>query len=182
MKNKKLVVSVALVLTGFMLTGCFGVNTHFANIRSTFIDNLDCRFKKEIEFSVGPAGIMFAGAFVRFADENIELEEILDDVSRVQVGIYEPLDFIEEDLSIGMLNALTEDLLENGWSSLVKSISNGELTGIFMRTDDENNPVGILVISLSDDELVIAEISGDLEKLMETIAEKENFSFEITNN
>ncbi len=182
MKNKKLVVSTALILVGFMLTGCFGVNTHFANIRSTFIDNLDCRFKKEIEFSVGPAGIMFAGAFIRFADEDIELEEILDDVSRVQVGIYEPLDFIEEDLSIGMLNTLTEDLFDNGWSSLVKSISNGELTGIYMRTDDDHNPVGILVISLSDDELVIAEISGDLEKLMETIAERENFSFEIINN
>ncbi len=182
MKNEKPRIVAVLILLGFVLTGCFGINTHFANIRSTFIDNLDCRFKKEIEFSVGPAGIMFAGAFVRLADEDIELDEVLDNVSSVQIGIYEPLDFTGEDLSIGMLNDLSVNLLEAGWRGLVKSIHKGELTGIYMRTDAENKPVSILVISLSDDELVIAEISGDVRKLMETIAEKENFGFEIINN
>ncbi len=181
MKNKKFLVSAVLILSAFLLTGCFGINFRFANIRNTLIEDLDCRFNKEIEFSVGPVGIMFAGAFVRFTDEDIELEEILDGISRVQVGVYKPLDFIGDDLSLSVPDDLNRDLSDNGWKSIVKSTGGGELTGIYIKYNHEK-PVSMLIVSLTQKELVIAEVTGDLEKISEVIAENHIPEFSLSKN
>ncbi len=180
MKTKKFAALFLIIAVGLTLTGCFGVSNTFRHIRIALSDNLDCRFNKEFEFSVGPAGLMFASVFVNFADTDFNLDEMLDNVSGVQVGIYKPIDFDSDELSFSFFNEITPSLESNGWKNLVKTINGNELTGVFVKSDEENRPGCILVISFSGNELVLAEISGDLEKLVKTIMENEKFNFNIT--
>ena len=179
MKAKKIMSAFLLSVVGLSLSGCFGINNNFRNIRNSLTDNLDCRFRKEIEFSVGPAGIMFASSFVSFTDTGFDLEEMLDQISNVQIGIYEPLDFESGTVSFNFLKNITYDLRSCGWKSLVKSKSGNELTGIYIKQDEEENPESLFVIAFSPEKLIMVEVNGNLKKLVETIAEEDEFRFDI---
>ena len=87
-KNRYLIVTFALISLLFF-NGCIGVNEHFREIRNIVIDE-NVEFDHNIEFSMGPGGMLLLGLFVNFAGEEDgkDASELIGQVSRVQIGIY----------------------------------------------------------------------------------------------
>ncbi|MCP5064412.1 MAG: DUF4252 domain-containing protein [Ignavibacteriae bacterium] len=183
MKNTKLFPIIALILLVLTSTGCIGVNKDFRNIRTQILDNLDDDFDRTIEFSVGKAGFFLASKFVKLADDNDDIEnvdEMLKHVSNVNIGIYDRLTNSSKSVR-SLLNEVSNSMEDNNYSSVVKTIDNNEMVGIFIKDDDPEEITEMFAVILSDDELVMLKLNGNLNSLVETVIENEGFNAKFEN-
>ena len=183
MKNIKVIPIIALTLLGLMNTGCIGVNKEFKNIRTQILDNLDDDFDRTIEFSVGKAGFFLASKFVKLADDNDDIEnveEMLKHVSNVNIGIYDRLSNSSKSVR-SLLNEVSSSMEDNNYSSVVKTIDGNEMVGIFIKDDDPEEITEMFAVILSDDELVMLKLNGNLNSLVETVIENEGFNAKFEN-
>lgn len=182
MKLKQTGVVALLILLVFSLSGCIGINNNFKQIRNQLLAGSKDKFESEIEFSVGKFGLKFAGSFVKFADTDVNVDEMLDQISFIQVGVYNRTKSKSFQPSNIGLKQLGRKLNENGWRYIVKNISNDEITTVFLNKNNEGQLNRILVVNYSDDELVLAEVSGNLEKLIQQAIKDNGIRFEISDN
>ena len=179
-KNRFAVISIILVLS-VILTGCFDVNRDFKRLSRDVCDAMNCRLKKDTEFGAGSGLIGLAQTFISFSDDTDaeEANEILDEINSVQVGIYKnrSRDF---DPDYNQLQEIEELLKDNNWESLIRKNGNDEFTLIMVLPEDESYEK-MLVVEFDHRELIICEISGDLEKIIEKIQENEELCIEINN-
>lgn len=172
MKNKKIVILI-LLLAVVGLSGCIGVNRDFKIIRSNILANVNGNFEREIEFSVGSGLLELTGVFVSFTDTEVDAEDLLDQIHRVQIGVFKNKGFEEFSYSADLLDKLSYGMEQAGWSYIVKNKEKGEMAGVFVKEESGGEIRQMFVIALDDDELVMTEISGHINKLVE-IAVKEN--------
>jgi len=183
MKKIKLFSIIGLILLGLTSTGCIGVNKEFRNIRTQILDNLDDDFDRTIEFSVGKAGFFLASKFVKLADDNEDIEnvdEMLKHVSNVNIGIYDRLSSSSKSVR-SLLNEVSSSMEDNNYSSVVKTIDGNEMVGIFIKDDDPEEITEMFAVILSDDELVMLKLNGNLNSLVETVIENEGFNAKFEN-
>ncbi|MBU0561718.1 MAG: DUF4252 domain-containing protein [Bacteroidetes bacterium] len=168
MKNK-----IFLALITFMLittlSGCIGVNRSFKHVRSNLFENLDMDYNREIEFSIGPAGLMLAGMIVRMTDVEEPIGEIISQISRVQVGVYKNEYTHSGKSDFEALKKLTDEMMENGWRYIVRTIDGNEMAAVFINEieEDDEEISQLFVIAINGEELVLAEIHGDLNDIVE---------------
>ena len=179
--NKFIVVISFISLIGF--TGCLGVNAEFRNLRNDIFENTSIEFKKEIEFSVGPSGMLLAGMFVKFADdeEGRSVGDMLGQISRVQIGVYENRDF-RNNLEFGFLKEIDEKMNENGWHYIIRAVENDDIAAVYIKDEEEDILREVFVVSHTDEVLVLANIYGDLNKLVEVAVRQNGIHFERVNN
>lgn len=164
---------IVFVAAAFLLSGCIGVNRDFQNIRTNILASVNDEFERDVEFAVGPGLIYLAGMFVKFADEGDEgIDDILSNVSRVQVGVYKRNGFERGGFNLNYLNEVNDYLRSEGWDYLVKSRDADELSFVYVQSEDEDLN-SIFAIALSYDELVMVEVSGNLDELIEVIIREE---------
>ena len=89
MKIKSFLALGLIVLVSLSFTGCLGVNGEFRTVRNHVLRNIDMDVNRNIELSIGPALISFASLFVSFAETDEPVDEMMRQVKRVQVGVYE---------------------------------------------------------------------------------------------
>ena len=182
MKLKKLGVTVLLVFIGISFSGCIGVNSDFGSIRNSLLKNMNGRFERDIEFSVGALGIKIAESFVKFADTEEDVDEMLNQVSHVQIGVYSRKDFDDFHPSMLELKQLGRELQKDGWQYIVKNINDDEITTVFLNKNNDGQLNRLLVVNYSDDELVLAELTGNLEKLIQHAIKDNGIKFKISDN
>lgn len=182
MKNKISLIIITLVLANFLLSGCIGVNRGFKSLRNHIVENVDGDYERVIEFSVGPAGILLASMFVSFADTEENIDDMLRQVSRVQVSIYEKKGNGSSNPSMSLLCSLSKRLEDRGWQYLVRSVDGDEMVGVFIRSDEPEELNQIFVVALSDKELVMTEVLGDLDDLIEIAIRQHGLDFDMAHN
>ncbi len=161
--NMKLI-SVSFFLILFS-TGCINVNKNFKNIRDNVLSNFDETFKTELEFALGPSTMHFASAFVKLDKENgdKDLGLMLRQVNRIQIGIYKKADnsSFEKYRSSSL-----KDLLENdNWIRIVINKEADSVSEVFVKEDDAKLKQ-MLVVNAETDQMIIVELSGDLDELI----------------
>jgi hypothetical protein len=173
---------IIIMLASLVLTGCIGVNGGFRNIRNHILNNMSANYEKEIEFSVGSGGIFLASMFIGFADIEENVDDMLRQISSVQIGIYknESGEVIKNDFSV--LKSLSDKMEEKGWTFIVRSIDNDELAAVFVNNNSEDELTQVFVVALHDEELVLAEIHGDLGDLIDIAIREHGLNFEIAEN
>ena len=140
---------------------------HFLSIGSR-LDNLNDDFDRQIEFSVGPVGFFIASKFVKFADTEENVDEMLSKVKNIHVGIYDRLSNFSKP-SLGLLRTITNSIVDEDWKSLVKSIDGNDLVGVFVKDLNPDDIEELFVITLTDDELVLVKLEGSLGSIIEVI-------------
>jgi len=124
-------------------------------------------FEKLISFNLGKGSMLFIKGIVSFAGDSVEDEDIdiLDSLKDIKVGIYESREVVSEKSfnALGNIRGLLED---RGWDLLIKAHESDEYVLVFYQIEDEFLD-SLLVIVLEDNELVIVEMSGDLERIIE---------------
>jgi len=178
MKQKQIKILVSIFLFMFFLNGCIGVDRSFRQIRNYILENTDTEYSREVEFSIGSAGISVASIMVRMADVEEPIDEILSEISSVQVGVYNNEDSTKVTTDFAGLKHLT-DLMENaGWEFIVRSVDRDELTAVFVRIY-KNQLNRVFVISVNQDEMVLAELYGNIDKLIEIAIREGNLNIQL---
>jgi len=167
-KYSILFIAAVFMITG--LSGCIGVNRSFKELRNYLVQNLDEDLDREIEFSVGPAGMMFAGMFLSFADTGMDITDMIHKVDRIQLSVFNRNRPGKADFKL--LKEITDRMADMNLKYIVRAKDGNDMSAVFLsQTEDDINKM--FVISLSEDNLVLVEILGDIDELIE-IAIKEH--------
>lgn len=166
MKNR-IIIFLSLLLL-FIFNGCVGITEDFEEIKNKIISQLEDDYKSQIQFSVGSAGITISTWFVDFAADEEFISDMMNDVSGVQVGVYERIKGSDPP-NFTTLRAIEDDMQSNGWKSIVRSFDGEELSAVYLRSNSDEMLKRIFVINYTEDELVLVEVEGDLKQVISTI-------------
>ena len=179
MKTKSITIIISVSLLLIFLTGCIGVNRQFSEVKDKIMGELGNDYKTEFQFSVGSSAITISSWFVDLAAEQDYIDDMMREISSVQVGVYYKVEGSDAKANFGTLQSIDEEMNNNGWKYIVRSIDNEELTAIYLSDGPEEILNRMYVINLSDEELVIIEVNGDLKKVISYAIEERNFQFDM---
>jgi len=171
-KSITLIISVSLLL--LFLNGCLGVNSHFSEVKDKIIGGLGNDYKTEFQFSVGSEAITISSWFVDLATDQEYADDMLREISSVQVGVYHKVEGSYAKANFSTLQSIDEEMNNKGWKYIVRSVDVNELTVIYLSDDPEEILNKMYVINLSDEELVIIEVTGNLKKVISYAIEERN--------
>jgi len=166
------------IITFFLLilfTGCIGVNRQFGEIKDKILRDLENDYKTEFQFSVGSAAITISSWFVDLAVNEEYIDDMIREISSVQVGVYNKIEGSDARADFSTLKSIDKEMNSKGWKYIVRSIESDELTAIYISAEPEEILNSMYVIILSDKELVIIEVNGDLKKVLSYAIEARNF-------
>jgi hypothetical protein len=179
MKTKSIILIISLALLLAFLTGCIGVNRQFSEVKDKIMGGLGNDYKTEFQFSVGSSAITISSWFVDLAADQEYVDEMMREISSVQVGVYYKVEGSDAKADFGTLQSIDEEMHNKGWKYIVRSVEGNELTAIYLSDDPEEILNKMYVINLSDEELVIIEVNGDLKKVISYAIEERNFQFDM---
>ncbi len=167
--------SFALALTVCLtLTGCF-YSREIAHIRRDIEREFPgSSFDREFVVTVGPGFFSTVGWLAERVDdhETRRIGEYLTEIRRVKVGVYrtESLPY-EGDLELEELQRFRR----NGWQVAAKVRDDDELVWVLYRERYEEVR-DVFVLALSEDDLVIIRVEGNLNRLLEKIVADETYA------
>jgi len=176
MNSKKIKFAMGIILVALLFTGCIGVDRGFRSIRDYVLDPANDQFEKEFEFSFGTVSITMAELVMNFADVDEPVDEMLSEISNVQVGIYKNNSDVRINPSIEEAKFLTNKMKNAGWDCIVRSVDKKEMTAVFVKAQDDELH-RLFVISVNNDEVVLAEVLGNLHKVIEIAIREKGFNF-----
>ena len=179
MKRTKL--TIILLTITILTSGCIGVNREFKNIRSQILDNINDDFDRQIEFSVGPVGFFVASQFVKFADTEENVDEMLSKVKNIHVGVYDRLSTFSKP-SLSLLKEIGTSIIDEDWKPLVKTIDGNEMVGVFVKNFSEDDIEELFVVTLTHDELVLVKLQGSLGEIIEVVIRDHGHNLKITDH
>ncbi len=176
MNSKKIKFVMSILLVALLFTGCIGVDRGFRSIRDYVLDPSNNQFEKEFEFSFGSVSITMAELVMNFADVEEPVDEILSEIHNIQVGVYNNDSGLKINPSFEELKFLTDKMKKAGWDCIVRSVERNEMTAVFVKAhNDELNR--LFVISVNDEEVVLAEVLGNLHKVIEIAIREKGLDF-----
>jgi predicted small secreted protein len=175
---KLLIITLA---ASFLLSGCIAVDGYFKNVRNKVFKSVEGDFHKEVEFSLGAAAITLSTVAVSLSDAPDFTDDMLRKIDRVQIGVYENLDWQRYKPNFNSLRAITSDLKEDGYEFIVRTINRDEMVAVMVKGNDYKIKE-MFVVAVNDEELVMAQIFGDLDELIEIAIREEGFKVEVAHN
>ena len=165
MNKKNILISILTIFLGLTFIGCFGVDNDFREVKSLVIKSTNDKFYKDVEFSVGSAGISFARMIASFNDDDEDAQAILKNISRVQVGVYKRSNLNSRHYNYSFFRNIDNKLKDESWHFVVKHIDGDELTGIYVKYND-GQINKMYVINLEGNKLSLVRVEGDLDNII----------------
>ena len=174
--KSKISLTILLALSALLLLpGCIDINKQFSEVTDRIISKMGDDYKTQFQFSVGSVGITVSSWFIDFAANEEYIDEMVSELSSVQVGVYNRLESSDRKAAYSTLESINEEMNSQGWKYLVRTIEGDELTVIYLNTNPDVMLKKMYVINVNEDELVIVEINGDLKKVISYAIEERNF-------
>lgn len=179
MKAIKLI--IITLAASFLLSGCIAVDGYFKNVRNKVFSSVEGDFQREVEFSLGAAAITLSTVAVSLSDAPDFTDDMLRKIDRVQIGIYKNLDWNKYKPNFNSLRAITSDLKEDGYEFIVRSIDRDEMAAVMIKTNDYRIKE-MFVVAVNDEELIMTQVFGDLDELIEIVIREEGLNVELAHN
>jgi len=185
MKNKKLYMFFILILLAFTTTGCIGVDKSFKNLRSKVMKNVNDKFEKTIEFSLGKSAFLLFGKFMNSdEEENEKIKDMLKEVSHISIGIYEKenskKNFADTKSLKKLINKISDGLEVDNWTNIVKANRKEETVGIYIKENESEKINEMFAVIISDDEMVMLKLNGNLDSLADKVIKQQGFGTRLT--
>jgi hypothetical protein len=123
----------------------------------------DTGFRKHVTLSFGPLTMALARAVTGFIPDAAEARTYLQDVSRVQVAVYE-IEGTRDARAIQTPSRLQE-LVDDGWEMAVRVREDDQAVWLLYRLDGDSVRE-MFVVVMDRDELVLVKVKGRLERLL----------------
>ncbi len=182
MTNRKLHVALAALLLLVSLSGCFGVKRSFKSMRNNILHSIDADFKKDIEFRISPLMFDVASTIVNKSDADQEAKDMISKMSNIQIGIYKVRYMERNNLLDDMFLKISRKMESAEWYNIVRSRENNEYTGIFLRNNNNLQMRKMFVIHLDNKELVMIELTGELDDVLTLAMKQHNGKMFSTSN
>ena len=179
MMSSRIFIYTIIFFLLILLIGCIGVNRQFGEVKDKIIGELGNDYRTEFQFSVGSSAITISSWFIDLAANEEYIDDMMREISSVQVGVYNRVEGSDAKANFGTLQSIDEEMNNKGWKYIVRSADNEELTAIYLSDDPEELLNKMYVINLSDEELVIIEVNGDLKKVISYAIEERKFNLKM---
>ncbi len=165
MRTKNILIPVVVIFSAITLIGCIGVDHDFREVKSLVMESTNDKYYKDVEFAVGSLGISFAKFVISFSDDDRDAEAILSNISEVQIGVYKNNDLGNIHYGYSFFHNIDDKLKEENWHNIVKHIDGDELTGIYVKYEDDliNK---MYVINIKNNKLSLVRVKGNLENIL----------------
>jgi len=165
---------IVILFSSVLFVGCFGVDGNFSSLKNKIISSTDNYYHTDVEFSVGSFGISIAKLAVKMDDNDQNAKEILDNITHVQVGVYKSHKNCNLNNGFQLIKDINTQMNENGWQYVVRSRNNKEVTGVYVKINN-NELKELFVVTLNRRELTLVEVRGNLEKVLEAAIREKGF-------
>ncbi len=166
MKTKYLVIPFIFFLISCFFPGCILVNTDFLNTKKLILEEIGpVDVKTEFQLQIGP-GMISLGCFtVSFTNKKDEVLKYLKDIKNVQIGVYNLYD-VDRKRPIAIPGKIGRKLAQNGYEPMVKVKERDSAVWVMTKMKGKRIE-SLYVIALDRSELVLVEVQGRLERLIE---------------
>lgn len=176
--KKLLKVSPLILIVTITLSGCIGVNNNFREISSNLINKFGNDYHREIEVSVGPLLINFASWVVNLSQDEEIVDDLMRQVSNVQVGVYK-MTHEGDERKNNVMKKINSEMQLRGWRYIVRSYNDDEMTGVYVSSNREMFFEKMFIITHDSEQLVLVEVEGKLDKLIELAIHDKKFEFDL---
>ena len=158
---------VLVVVLTLPLTGCFFSREIAETRRDIERAYPDLRLERQIVINLGPASLRTLRWLSSLVpDEEVDMAaDYMRDVSRVKVGVYRS----ENPSQFDAFDAEALDF-DDGWTTAVKSRTEDSRVWVMYR-DGGDTVRDLYVVVLGEDDLAIARVRGNLNRLLARIVE-----------
>ncbi|MBD3287581.1 DUF4252 domain-containing protein [candidate division KSB1 bacterium] len=126
----------------------------------------DIHLKTNFKFSFGPVSISTIRLFVDLADADNEAEMYLKEIKRVQIGVYEVRHNRFGKGRVRIPLKVRDKLEEMDYELFINARERGEHVNLYFKELNRYFS-SLYIIVFEDDELVILEVRGNLENMIE---------------
>ncbi len=179
MKPVKII--ILLIAASFLLGGCIAVDGYFKGVRNKVFQSVDGSFDREIEFSLGAAAIALSGIAVSFSDAPEYTDDMIRKIDRVAIGVYKNRDWRNFKPDFASIKELTNELKDDGYEFIVRSVNRDKMVLVTVKTDNYRIRE-MFVVAVDDEEMVMTQIFGDLDELMQIAIREQGFNVEVAHN
>jgi len=173
---KRHIFSLLLIacLASCFLSGCVLVSADFRQTKDLILDELGpADIDTEFQLQIGPGMISLGEIAVSFSPAKNEAIPFLRDIKNIQVGVYK-LHQLRQDRPMAIPDQVAKKLARKGYEPLVKvkEITNS----VWVMTKIRGKHLeSLYVISLNSREVVLVEVQGRLERLIEKAIREHGF-------
>jgi hypothetical protein len=171
-------ISPLLLIVVFALSGCINVNRNFKEVSSKLINKFGNDYHREIELSAGPFVINLASWVVNFSQDEEIVDDLMRQVSNVQVGVYTMTNDRKKEKN-SVMEKINNEMKSRGWRYIVRSYGEDELTAVYVTKDPEMFFKKMFIITHDSEQLVLVEVEGNLDKLIQMAIHDKKFKFDI---
>jgi hypothetical protein len=158
--------AVALLLSAVVAQGCATATTSH-HVEATLEGALPgCRFERDEAVVLGRTSLALLRWLSGAAGDELDADtrDTLRGVRRVEVTSYHATHGCEV---VGAAPLVSRRLAGDGWHAVIAAADDdGELSWVFTREGPDGSTNGLLVITLGDQELEVARIDGDIDRVL----------------
>ena len=169
-----LLISFVLI---FLLSGCVFVNREFRQIRNEIFKEIEIKsIDTEVQFQIDPALLMLSRLVISQIDIDPEVKQYIKDIHKIQIGVYNLHEVRDKPLTIPI--TIAKRLAQKGYEPMVKTRKKDRIVWIMTQIRG-TKLTSMYVVSLEREELVLLEIQGQLERLIEKAIRDHGFNKKI---
>jgi hypothetical protein len=171
-------ISPLIIIIMFAASGCINVNRNFKEVSTKLINKFGNDYHREVELSAGPFAINLASWVINFSQEDEIVDDLMRQVSNVQVGVYTMTNDRRKEKN-NVMEKINNEMQSRGWRYIVRSYGDDELTAVYVSNDPETFFKKMFIITHDSEQLVLVEIEGKLDKLIELAIHDKKFKFDM---
>lgn len=163
MKFKINILAAAIIVASLPLSGCF-YTSEISKTRRVIEDEVDADFDTGVVISMGPGLFRTAGWITQFIDDADaeKASRIAYGIRRIKAGVY-PVSYLPDMDELNLPEM--KHFRRRGWKVAIKVEDRDEVNWLLYR-ERRHRVNDLFVISLTEDELVLARIQGNLDELL----------------
>ncbi len=174
MKIKISAIVLIVSLGACFLPGCVFISSDFRHTKNLILEELGpADVDTEVQLQIGKGLISLGGLVVSFTDARDEALKYLRDIKNVQVGVYNLYD-CDRRHPVVIPDKIAKKLARKGYTPMVKVKERGGAVWVMIKMRGKRLE-SLYVISLDYNELVLVEVRGRLERLIEKAIREHGF-------
>ena len=158
--------NIVFLISGIFVLLFFGcVTNEFNSVQKSIEKEIyPADMKTHFKLSLGSIMLFPLKTIVHLIDTEDEIDSYLDNIGKIQVGIYK---IKNNKTPRGIIFKNVEKKINDlGWETFIRVRDKKSTVNLFYKLIDEQN-AGLFAVILDDNRLIIAEIKGELDQIIE---------------
>ncbi len=174
MKRRILITAITFLMLLLLFSGCVFVNRDFRQTRNAILDEIgDAEIDTKVQLQIGPGLLSIGKLVASLSNVDEEARVYLREVQQVQLGVYKLQ--LSHTARLRIPAQIATKLERRGYQPMIKIKQPDENVWIMTKMRGEQLH-SLYVIALDQQELVLVEVKGRLNKIIEKAIQEHGFN------